>query len=377
MDQIIFEDKDNLNKISILLRQKNIERVFVVSGKKSYDNSSAREIIQPILTGFSVFRFYNFEENPKVEDVIRGVNFFNENNCQIIVAIGGGSVIDMAKLIKAYHDNFIDIKSKISNSRVGECSKELIAIPTTAGSGSEATQFAVVYINKIKYSVSNVNLLPNIVHLVPELTYSTSPYLTAITGLDAFSQAIESWWSVNSTEESIAYSKEAVKIIYENLGSAIENNRGAKRLVQQASYLAGKAINIAKTTAPHALSYGFSTYCNLPHGHAVSIFLPNFVELHTKININNCNDSRGVEYVNDVMNSIAALMGTAIEFLADKIYMFINDCGISINYKELSITRQRFEKSISNINQEGLKNNPVIINSEFISELYFSKLNNK
>lgn len=375
MIQKVYEGKENLISLKESLDNKQVKNIFLVSGKQSYSKSFARDLLKPILKNYKTIRFYEFEENPKVEDIKKGLLLFRENECQAIIAIGGGSVIDTAKLINAYQSDNNEIEPHIKSNTIGVKTVPLYVIPTTSGSGSEATHFAVIYFNKIKYSVASDTLLPLEVYLIPELTYSTSSYLTAVTGLDAFCQSIESWWSTNSTEESIGYSKEALSLIWENLPNAVLNDKNAKSLLMRGAHLAGKAINIAKTTAPHALSYGFTSHFGLPHGHSVSLFMPAFINLHQNANENDCNDNRGINWIKDVIRHISHVIGTSPEDTGWKILQFYRQCGITINYNSLNISYDDFTLALSNFNQERLNNNPIKVNKSFLSNLYYSKYN--
>ena len=126
-------------------------------------------------------------------------------------------------LIRLYQES--DYETIIKNNNIsGASSIPLLAIPTTSGSGAEATHFSVVYIGKVKYSVADKSILADMVYLSSEFTHSASEYLTAYTGLDAFSQAIESVWSVNANEESISDGLKAIELIWRNLVKAVKNN---------------------------------------------------------------------------------------------------------------------------------------------------------
>lgn len=368
--------KDKLKIIPDFLSKKSFKRVFLVTGRKSYTNSSAKDIIDALLEKTCCIRFSDFSENPKDVDVLKGVEFFKRNKCDLIIAIGGGSVMDMAKLIKAFQNTKGSLSENIIHNTITANNIPLITIPTTAGSGSESTHFAVAYVNNQKYSVADNSLLPNKTFLVPELTYSTSAYLTAVTGLDAFSQAIESWWSINSSATSISYSKKACSIIWTHLFEAINGNLQAKDNILEAAHLSGKAINITKTTAPHALSYGFTTFCALPHGHAVALFLPNFIKLHQTGSSENCIDKRGITWLNNIMKDISATLNVQFAQLPSEIARFISKCGININFKELNISHSQYKMAIGAFSPERLKNNPVKIENRYIEDLFNSEFNN-
>jgi len=207
---------------------------------------------------FEAVRFSDFTPNPLYEDVRAGVKVLRNNKCDCIIAIGGGSGIDTAKSIKFY--NQIDLP--------------LMAVPTTSGTGSEATHFSVLYKNGKKHSVADRRLLPNYVILQPNVLKTLPLYQKKCTMLDALCQAIESWWSKKATPESIMYSKKAIKLILSNMDGYLENDDNCNKNMLTASNLAGKAINITTTTAPHAMSYKMTSLYNIPHGHAVALCLP-------------------------------------------------------------------------------------------------------
>lgn len=342
--------------------------IFLVTGKESFSSSGARDKLEPILKPFKYYRYYDFEENPKVEDVEQGIKIFNEKRCDLIVAVGGGSVIDMAKLVNIFHSANGDISPYILNAETNNNVIPFVAFPTTSGTGSEATHFAVVYVGKNKYSVANNLLIPDLVIIDPSFTFSASPYLTAVTGLDAFAQAIESLWSVNSTDESQKYSKEAIKIIWNNLPPAVnENSTKAKNNMSEASHLAGKAINIAKTTAPHAFSYPLTSFLNIPHGHAVSLTLPFFINYNFHVTDSDCNDPRGRLYVkNKVLEIFSIIEATDVDAGFNKIDKFIKNLGVERNVSKLGLNNKLISNIIDDVNLERLSNNPRKVNQEDI-----------
>jgi alcohol dehydrogenase class IV len=203
-------------------------------------------------------RFSGFKPNPLFEDIKAGVRVLRKNKCDFIVAIGGGSSIDTAKAIKYY--SHVDLP--------------LMAVPTTSGTGSEATHFAVIYKDGEKQSIAEKRLLPDYVILQPDTLKTLPIHQKKCTMLDALCQAVESWWSRKATPESIDYSKKAIKLILENIDSYLRNEDEGNKNMLIASNLAGKAINITTTTAPHAMSYKLTSLYNLPHGHAVALCLP-------------------------------------------------------------------------------------------------------
>jgi len=203
-------------------------------------------------------RYSDFTSNPLYEDAKAGAKFLRKNKCDFILAIGGGSSIDTAKGIKYY--NRVNLP--------------IMAVPTTSGTGSEATHFAVIYKDSKKHSIADERLLPDYVILQPDLLRTLPVYQKKCTMLDALCQAIESWWSRKATPESIEYSRQAIKLILDNMDSYLRNEAVGNKNMLCASNLAGKAINITTTTAPHAMCYKLTSLYGLPHGHAAAICLP-------------------------------------------------------------------------------------------------------
>jgi len=289
----------NLEKI---LAEYSVKSVFLVRGRQSFISSGAKYALMPVLSEFKVTEFSNFNVNPKIEEALLGYQSFKDNGSELIIAIGGGSVIDTAKIIK-----YLAVNEQ--GSDYIEKPIPIIAIPTTAGTGSEATRFAVVYINGKKTSYEADFLLPDVSIVDANLLNGQSKYQIAVSGIDAFAQGIESYWSIHSTSESMRYSEKAIKLIWGNLENAINNVEVAKIRVAEGSNNAGKAINITKTTAPHALSYGFTSMFGLPHGHAVALFLPFFIQYHKTMNDIQCVDARGIKHLFSKLNKIASIIG--------------------------------------------------------------------
>ena len=335
-------------------------KVFLVTGKKSFESCSAKKKLQWLFNDNEVTHFHDFQINPDSNDVIKGVRLFNNSNCKIIVSVGGGSVVDMAKLINYFHNSGIE---NIEDSDTVINNPELvthICLPTTAGSGAEATHFAVMYIGNTKYSIAHSNLIPDYIIIDPELHYSQTPYQKAVSGVDALAQSIESFWSVQSTEESRLYSQKALELVWNNLGKAVhESDESAHLKLAIGANMAGRAINIAKTTAPHALSYGFTKYAGLPHGHAVALTLPYFLGAHSQIKEENCNDKRGVEHVLMVIEIIAKIMNCKKNKLESTLINFFNDNNIETNFEVLKISNEVIQRVCNKINKERLTNNPM------------------
>ena len=178
-----FGGLSRLKEFSDLYHKK---KILLITGKNSFELSGAKKILLNELDKENVIIFNDFSINPKIEDAIRGAELARSKGIDLIIAVGGGSVLDIAKLIKAFfYDKGKEIELLKQSKEVNDPLIPIIAIPTTAGSGSEATHFAVVYIGNEKYSMAAECLLPNAVILDGSLVISGSKYQKTCNALDA------------------------------------------------------------------------------------------------------------------------------------------------------------------------------------------------
>jgi len=374
MPQTEHVGKGTINKLKEILLKHNPKNIFLVTGRASYEKCGAKAVVDAILKGYNMVHFYDFEVNPKLKDVEEGVKVFNENNCDFVIAVGGGSVMDVAKAINIFAANegdpldFINKKDTIENK-----GKTLVAIPTTSGSGSEATNFAVIYVDKTKYSLVNNLILPDYAIVDYQFTYNLPKNITASSGMDALSQGIESYWSVNSTEESRNYSRETIRLAINNLLKAVNNpSEESSDNMSRAAHLAGKAINISKTTACHAVSYPITSYFNVPHGHAVALTLAPMLVYNSRIEDTDFLDKRGVDYVKNIIKEIVELIGAnSIDEASHIITNLMNEIGLKTNLTDLGIrTEEDIDIVIKNgFNPERVKNNPRQLTEDSLREI--------
>lgn len=341
--------------------------------------------------------FSDFTSNPLYEDICKGIRFFQNEKCEALLAVGGGSTIDVAKCIKmavlglenttgkslfeGQHVNestsqrtkqreqsqtCLDYaesqRTKSKAQQVDLYSLPLIAIPTTAGTGSESTHNAVMYYEGAKQTMTNDAILPDYALLEPAVLKTLPLYQKKCTMLDALCQGIESWWSVNSTDESKSYARQAVERIVEYWHSYIvDNDAEAAAQIMWAANYAGRAINISATTAAHAMSYKITSLYGLPHGHAVAVCLPEIWE-YMLSHPERCIDPRGEAYMLDVFQSISQLISIqGFRKLMDELSM------------QQPVSRQREEELTllsRSVNPVRMKNNPVAIDEQQARRLY-------
>lgn len=362
MSQTVYIEPGALERLRPLLETLNPRSIFLVTDADAYEASGARSILSPILADYTVTQFSAFQSNPKHPDVKRGVEHFRRYPADLIIVVGGGTAIDMAKLIGISAAQNAPVHKTLDGSTpIVQAGPPLIAIPTTAGTGSEATHFAVVYIDGQKYSLAHPHILPDYALVDPNLTTSLPPVLTAHTGLDALCQAVESLWSVNATESSTAYAEEALTLVWHNLEPAVQHPTPEIRHdMSRAAHLAGCAINISKTTAPHAISYTLTSRFNVPHGLAVALILGAILVYNSQVTNQDATDPRGPEHVQKTISKINRLLGCtdAVES-HQKIHALMRTIGCPIQLREVGVqTHSDIQTLVDNVNIERLSNNP-------------------
>lgn len=368
MQQNIIQGIDKLPQI---LKEINSKKLFFVVDS-SYPFLNIKDAIEALEV--EKVMFSDFTPNPLYEDVCKGIDLLKAEKCDSILAVGGGSAIDVAKCIKlavlAAEGNNAIIPPLVNTLVACDGSKlPFIAIPTTAGTGSESTHNAVMYYEGSKQTVTNDGVLPDYALLEPTVLKTLPLYQKKCTMMDALCQGIESWWSVNSSEESYEYSRKTIELIMQNWRAYIFDNdlKAAEQIMIAANY-GGRAINITQTTAAHAMSYKITSLYKLPHGHAVAICLPEIWEYmigHMEKYI----DPRGVEYLSGIFLQIANVMGCETPFSAISIF---RQMLANMELKN-PVSRER-EKEIAalskSINPIRLKNNPIELDFETICGLY-------
>ncbi len=355
----------SVNQLGEIKAKFRPRRTLLVSGRGSFAASGAEAAVVQHFTADELVRFCDFAINPKIEDALKGVSFARSNAVDLILAVGGGSVLDMAKLIKAFiskPDRANDIAE--GKHKALDPGIPLVATPTTAGSGSEATHFAVVYKGTSKYSLASPIILPDATILDGNLIQSNSSFQKAVNGLDALAQGIESAWAVGATEESRAFAFEAVKLCWTALPKIVDSSRAEDHQTMiEAAHLAGKAINISKTTAAHAFSYAFTSHHAVPHGQAVWLTLPAIFQRHADAKLPAL--SPVIEKLTELL-SIKNLSSCQSELEA-----FVASLGVETDMSTLGADTHEKRRFLSTqVNLERLSNNPVNLTERDIAEIF-------
>ena len=362
---------NGIAKLPEILKAIDCKKVFLVVDS-SFPFLNIKDDIENM--GYPHVMFSDFTPNPLYEQVCKGIDLFQITKCDSILAVGGGSAIDVAKCIKlavlAKEGNEAIIPPLVSQRLPIDGAKiPFIAIPTTAGTGSESTHNAVMYYEGAKQTVTNDGVLPDYALLEPSVLKTLPLYQKKCTMMDALCQGIESWWSVNSTEESYEYSRKTVELIMANWRKYIfENDGEAAAQIMLAANYGGRAINITQTTAAHAFSYKITSLYKLPHGHAVAVGLPVIWE-YMLGNMDKCIDARGKEYLVGIFNNIAQAMGCKSPQQAIGLFREMMS-DMALNNPVAGVREEELKVLSTSVNPVRLKNNPVSIDEQTNELLY-------
>ena len=349
----------SLKDIEKFINDISFKKIFILTGKKSFTTSGAESFFKKIIFEKDTKFFYKNFDLPVLDELIEIIKAIKNYKPDLILAVGGGAVIDYAKIA-----NVVDIRSDLADLITNysypfkQKYTKLVVIPTTAGSGAEVTSNAVIYVNGIKHSFESELLIPDNFFLIPDFLISAPNKIKASAGFDAIAQALESLISKKSNFKSVEYASKSLKVSLNSYISFL-NDPNLKNATEMAiaSNLSGKAINISKTTAPHAASYPFTSLFNISHGHAVSLFFESFF----KFNYDNMDNSETSFVLKERFDLIFNLFDVHnIDDFNSKISLIKKKANLEDNLKSLNIDIQKSSESIiKGINLLRLGNNPV------------------
>ena len=340
--------------------------VLIISDPFLY-KSGAAKAVGDSLKGKKVAYFSDIEPNPSCESADTAAAAARSINADCIIGLGGGSAMDVAKVVACLTTNAGSIYDYYSGGTNAFEKREttLICIPTTAGTGSEVTNVGVYTNQNLKIKMPMVNDLfwPDAAIIDPELTYTLPPAVTASTGMDAFCHAIEAYWNKNSQPMCDFLALGAMKMILENIKQAFETpeNQEARGAMMVSALVAGVAFSQTRTTGIHALSFPLTAEFGANHGTACAITLPAFI--------------RSVEN-NAKMNGLISYLGygSLVEF-ADAIASLMKSMKMPVHLREIGVK----EEDLEHIAEVGLgaaiiQLTPAVMNKETVYALLKSIL---
>jgi len=304
-------------------------------------------------------------EEPDLATVMRGVEFLRDRNPDAIVAIGGGSVLDAAKVMRLFHlapetrfeeiaIPFLDIRKRVGRyPKIDPSRCRLVAIPTTAGTGSEVSPFAVVSHDGRKLSLCDTSLVPDAAILDPEMTVSMPRALTAATGMDALTHALEAGMSIFASEYTDALAFQAARVIFHYLPRAVKDGRDldARTHMQNAANMAGLAFSNASVGLTHAMSHAAGALFKVPHGALNGIFLPAVVRFNADVPTKITPNPNVKAYVAPkkiaMFCELVGLKG--VDGLVERIERLKAECGLPARLRDAGVGEGEFRASIDRL----------------------------
>jgi alcohol dehydrogenase class IV len=359
------------SRISEIIKDSGLNNILLLVDGGAY-KSGATAKIEEAISQYNVTMINDTPPEPEYKQVLAVYERMKDKEIELIVAIGGGSVMDTAKILSVLSTNSDYAKDLLDASLIKNRGLLTIFVPTSAGTGSEATQNSIVVVpeKELKVGIVNPNFIPDYVVLDAELTIKLPPAVTAATGVDAFCHAIECLISKKSNPFSNMYALEAIKLISENVRTAYENgeNIKARENMLLAAFYGGLCIASSSTVAVHALSYPLGGKYRIPHGVSNAILLPHVMEFNADhalekfkqvaVSMNIDTDDKNDEEIS--------------KEVTDAIYKMIDDLKIPNNLKEYGIGEKDLEvlvEGAANVTRL-LDNNPKPMTKEDIRKIY-------
>jgi alcohol dehydrogenase class IV len=354
-DTNTFFGEGALAKLSPLLTDRH--SILLFSDKYSFGLCGAADYFEPLIKEFPITPIPYWGKALPIDDV-QGIyqKAAHIENVDLIIGIGGGTIIDLAKIFSlAYSNRSTRLEELLENQNL-ENKIDLIFVPTTAGTGSEATSFAVMYKDRVKFSIDAKTLLPRYSILDPTLLRSLPEGVLNATVLDALGQAIESLWAIGATQESREYASKAISLILEGM----EKKQPLEKLgdLQLGAHLSGKAINISKTTISHSISYPLTAYFDIPHGIAVFLTLPRIAVLNYNTTFNNIQEGTNIERIQKDFSIIFSLFKVRkVEDFADRLNEIMARLKVNTHLQSYSLRKQDLKMIASKALTKGRSDN--------------------
>ena len=352
---------DSLSSLPQIVQDLNCKKVYLVTGQNSFRASGAAARFKDLLPGEDVEHFDEVVPNPSIKSIEKAVFSCPEGDDVCVVAVGGGSVLDTGKLVSVFAKTKLSKEEMLSGKVDPQQKLPFIAVPTTAGSGSEATHFASIFEDGGKTSVQHPCLLPEAAIVDWTLSANLPAVTTAYTGLDCLCQAMESFWSRNATAVSMDYAKRAMVLAWKYLPQAVaESTPESRAAMAEAAFWAGKAINISFTTLCHSLSYVLTSDYGIPHGHAVAVFMPGALRLNegSSSSVFEIYEVLGAKNGSEAAAQFEALM-TQINCATR-----LSDLGVATAEEQAALVHK--------LNHSRLRNNPKNVSEQELLDLVFS-----
>lgn len=360
-------------KIGDIIKDLGMKKVFIVTDKFLKSTECVQNLVNSLISqGFEVTVFTDIVPEPPIEVVNKAADILKESDSDVVIAVGGGSTIDICKAMCMLKNNEGSIKEYLfgGTREVEKESLPLIAVPTTAGSGSEVTAASVISDkeNNIKLSVTDEKIIPKMAIVDPIMHMGMPPLITASTGMDALTHAIECYVSKNASIISDTYAEAAIKLIGANIYKATfnPNDIEGRSNMALASILAAVAFSNGGLGAVHGISQALGGVANIPHGIANSMLLPKVMEKNMVGNL-------------EKFKNIAEFLGENVEGLSlrdaaqksvERVRVMAADLKIPAKLSEMNVTRDMFREVVTGtMDYRMLSLNPVKFTEEDVYEI--------
>ncbi|MBU5591901.1 iron-containing alcohol dehydrogenase [Clostridium sp. MSJ-4] len=342
------------------LRKLDCKRVFIVTDPFMVTSGTINKVTENLEAANIEFAiFSDIVPDPPLEIVSKGIKKMDEFNPEAVIALGGGSAIDAAKAI-IYFRSLI---SKGLNQGVEHKKVVFIAIPTTSGTGSEVTAFSVITDKKhnVKYPLVEESMVPDMAILDANLVKTVPNFITADTGMDVLTHAIEAYVSTEHSDFSDALAEKAIKLVFNYLEKAYKNGEDleAREKMHNASCIAGMAFTNASLGINHSMAHILGGRFHIPHGKANAILLPYVIEYNADLSFNNRNEysdtaKRYAEIARFLNLTSSNNVREGVKALIRAINSLRKSLGIPSSIKEVNISKKDFEDNIEDLSKIAL-----------------------
>ncbi|HBC97647.1 MAG TPA: alcohol dehydrogenase [Clostridium sp.] len=323
------------------------EKVFVVTDPFMVKSGTINRVTDELKKVNSRYMVYSdIVPDPSTDIVAKGVEAMMQFDADVIVALGGGSAIDSAKAIKYF---FAKIKKEDKKMR-------FIAIPTTSGTGSEVTGFSVITDkkNNVKSTLIDNELLPDEAILDANFVKTVPNFVTADTGMDVLTHAIEAYVSVNANDFTDAFAEKVVKLVFDNLLKAYRNGDDleARKKMHNASCMAGMAFNNAALGLNHGMAHTIGAKYHISHGRSNAIILPYVIEYNADIrefNSEHMETAQRYAYLAGIIGVPSASVRQAVRNLIESIKDLLRDLNIPDSLKQLGVPEKEFNDNLDEL----------------------------
>jgi alcohol dehydrogenase len=357
----------SIEKLVSEVRTFQVDKVLLITDSTLVKIGLVDKFLSPLNAEYDVKVYTDIEAEPSLECAERLVAFTRLNRFECVIGLGGGSALDLAKLAAVISMNDGEVKDYLNlsgNKQLKNKGITKILIPTTSGTGSEVTDIAVLSLKGTKDVVTHDYLLADLAIVDPQLTLTVPKRITAATGIDALTHAVEAFLSVQANEVTDSLALKAIKLIGDSIKTAVHNgeDREARTAMSYGSYLAGLAFFNAGVAGVHALAYPLGSQYKLPHGESNAVLLP-YVMQHIS---SSCPEKMKV--IGEILTNDGS---------EDYFQRLVAEVGLPLTLKDYGIG----ESGLHSLTEDAVKQkrllarSPKVLNKEDIFQIYQMALN--